>query len=143
MNLPIQQQVRQLFNLSVLTMVENGTTTLFWLDKWLNGKAIFEIAPDVVCLVDSRVSSTRTVAQAMDNWRWVRDIGSHLSLVGLQLYLKLWDVIGEVTLSQEAGRLVWRHTASGQFSSKSCSNAFFLGSISFEPWKRLWKTWAP
>jgi hypothetical protein len=55
------------FNLSVLTMVENGTNTLFWLDKWLNGNAIFDIAPDVVYLVDNRVSSTRTVAQAMDN----------------------------------------------------------------------------
>jgi hypothetical protein len=23
------------------------------------------------------------------------------------------------------------------------NKAFFLGSITFEPWKRLWKTWAP
>jgi hypothetical protein len=84
MNLPIQQQVRQFFNLSVFHVVGDGTSTLFWFDKWLNGKAIFDIAPEVVCLVDSRVSSTRTVAQALDNWRWVRDIGSHLSMVGLQ-----------------------------------------------------------
>jgi hypothetical protein len=40
MNLPIQQQVRQFFNLSVLTVVGDGTSTLFWLDKWLNGNAI-------------------------------------------------------------------------------------------------------
>jgi hypothetical protein len=38
---------------------------------------------------------------------------------------------------------VWIHSSSGQFSSKSCYKAFFLGSITFEPWKRLWKTWAP
>jgi hypothetical protein len=48
-----------------------------------------------------------------------------------------------VTLSQEADRHVWMQTASGQFSSKSCYRAFLMGSISFEPWKRLWKTWAP
>jgi hypothetical protein len=143
MNLPIQQQVRQFFNLSILTMVGDGTSTLFWLDKWLNGNAIQDIAPDVVCLVDNRVISTRTIAQAIDNWQWVSDIGSHLSLVGLQQYLKLWDVLGEVTLSQEADRHVWMHTASGQFSSRSCYRAFFMGSISFKPWKRLWKTWAP
>jgi hypothetical protein len=53
MNLPIQQQVRQFFNLLVLTLVGDGTNTLFWLDKWLNGNAIKDIAPDVVCLVDS------------------------------------------------------------------------------------------
>jgi hypothetical protein len=28
-------------------------------------------------------------------------------------------------------------------SSKSCYKASFIGSITFEPWKRLWKTWAP
>lgn len=110
MKLPIQQQVRRFFNVSVLHVVGDGTSTLFWFDKWLNEKAIFDISPEVVCLVD--------------NWHWIRNIGSHLSMVGLQQYLKLWDVIGHVTLSQEADRLVWRHTASGQFSSKSCYNAF-------------------
>jgi hypothetical protein len=49
MNLPIQQQVRQFFNLSVLHVVGDETNTLFRFDKWLNGKAIFDIAPEVVC----------------------------------------------------------------------------------------------
>lgn len=38
---------------------------------------------------------------------------------------------------------MWRHEASGQFYSKSCYRFLFAGSITFEPWKRLWKTWAP
>jgi hypothetical protein len=67
-------------------VVGDGTSTLFWLDKWLNGKAIHDIAPDVVCLVDSRVSSIRTIAQAMDNWQWVSDIGSHLWARLVQLF---------------------------------------------------------
>ena len=46
-------------------------------------------------------------------------------------------------LSQDADKHVWMHTSFEQFSSKSCYKAFFMGSISFEPWKRLWKTWAP
>jgi hypothetical protein len=45
MSLPIEQQVRQFFALSVLSMVGNGTNTIFWLDKWLNGNAIRDIAP--------------------------------------------------------------------------------------------------
>jgi hypothetical protein len=36
-----------------------------------------------------------------------------------------------------------RHEASGLFSSKSCYNVLFFGSTVFEPWERLWKTWAP
>jgi hypothetical protein len=48
-----------------------------------------------------------------------------------------------VHLSQDVDRHVWRHEASGLFSSKSCYNVLFLGSTAFEHWKRLWKTWAP
>lgn len=32
---------------------------------------------------------------------------------------------------------------SGSFSSKSAYRAFFNGSTTFEPWCRLWKSWAP
>jgi hypothetical protein len=46
-------------------------------------------------------------------------------------------------LSQEEDRHVWRHEASELFSSKSCYNVLLFGSTVFEPWKRLWKTWAP
>jgi hypothetical protein len=48
-----------------------------------------------------------------------------------------------VQLSQEEDRHVWRHEASGLFSSKSFYNVLLFGSTVFEPWKRLWKTWAP
>jgi hypothetical protein len=90
-----------------------------------------------------RAFSSRTVAQALDNWQWVSDIKCPLSLRGIHQYLLLWDTLRGVLLSQDADKRVWMHTSSGQFSSKSCYKAFFLGSISFEPWKRLWKTWAP
>jgi hypothetical protein len=48
-----------------------------------------------------------------------------------------------VQLSQEEDHHVWRHEASGLFTSKSCYNVLFFGSAVFEPWERLWKTWAP
>ena len=41
------------------------------------------------------------------------------------------------------GSHFWNLEANGTFSSKSCYRAFFVGSISFEPWRRLWKSWAP
>jgi hypothetical protein len=83
------------------------------------------------------------VAQAFENWQWVSDIETPLSLAGLQQYLLLWDTLGEVELTQDADEHVWNHETSGQFSSKSCYKVLFFGSTTFEPWKRLWKTWAP
>jgi hypothetical protein len=94
-------------------------------------------------MVGRRAFSSRTVVRALNNWQWVSDISGPLSLRGLQQYLLLWDTLGGVLLSQDTDKHVWMHSSSGQFSLKSCYKAFFMGSISFEPWKRLWKTWAP
>ena len=37
----------------------------------------------------------------------------------------------------------WRFESSGVFTTKSAYRAFFHGSINFEPWRQIWKTWAP
>jgi hypothetical protein len=109
----------------------------------LDGSCIQDFAPVVVANVGKQAISSRTVAHALENWQWVSDIETPLNLSGLQQYLHLWDALRGVVLTHEADRHMWIHSSSGQFSSKSCYKAFFMGSITFEPWKRLWKTWAP
>jgi hypothetical protein len=109
----------------------------------LDGSCIKDLAPAVVANVGERASSSRTVAHALENGQWVSDIETPLSLLGLHQYLQLLDVLRGVVLTQEVDRHMWIHTYSGQFSSKSCYKAFFMGLITFEPGKRLWKSWAP
>jgi hypothetical protein len=127
----------------VITRIGNGANTLFWSDKWLNGAGIRDIAPEVVAKVGKRSIHSRTVAQALENWQWVSDIRTPLSLAGLQQYLLLWDAVSEVELSEVPDQHRWRHAASGVLSSQSCYQILFTGSATFEPWKRLWKSWAP
>jgi hypothetical protein len=107
------------------------------------GCSIRDLAPEVVSKVAKRALISMTVDQALENRQWITHIKPPLSLVGIQQFLFLWDTLGEVQLSQEEDHHVWRHEASGLFSSKSCYNVLFFGSTVFEPWKRLWKTWAP
>jgi len=38
---------------------------------------------------------------------------------------------------------VWSLTSSGQYTAKSAYTALFNGAIAFEPFERIWKTWAP
>jgi hypothetical protein len=83
----VQRQVRQFFDLSVFTILGNRATTLFWSDRWIHGNTIQDIAPEVVGMVGRKAFSSRTVAQALDNWHWVSDIRGPLSLRGLQQYL--------------------------------------------------------
>jgi hypothetical protein len=87
--------------------------------------------------------ASKTVAQGMHNRSWIRDINSTLSLVGIQYYLLLWDTLGKVELNQEEDMHVWRHEALGLFFSKSHNNVLFMGSTTFELWKRLWYSWVP
>ena len=42
--------------------------------------------------------------------------------------------------NDQEDRHIWRFDASGCYSSKT---AYFNGLVTFEPWPRLWKSWAP
>jgi hypothetical protein len=112
--------------------VGNGANTLFWSDRWLEGRSVSEVAPEVYRKVHKKVMCSRTLAQALDNISWVRDFKPPLSLVGLQQYL-LCDMVNEVVLKDEDDIHSWRHETSGIYSAKSRYKAIFIGSISFEP----------
>jgi hypothetical protein len=83
------------------------------------------------------------LAQALGGQQWISDILTPLSWTGIQQFLLIWDAVSNIALTQEADIHTWLHTSSGHFSSRSCYRTFFMGAIIFEPWKRLWKSWAP
>lgn len=56
-------------------------------------------------------------------------------------YLELWDLLWNFNLSESDDHYSWRHSNNGIFSSKSAYRLFFYGSIPFEPWRRLCKSW--
>jgi hypothetical protein len=127
----------------VVTTVGNGTNTLFWSDRWLLGTSLEELAPNVHKTVPLRVRKSRTVTEALIDHSWVSDIRGALSWHGLMEYLELWDTIADFQLNTAEDHHSWKFESSGIFSSRSAYRAFFVGAIQFEPWKRLWKTWAP
>jgi hypothetical protein len=78
------------FNISTRMDVDDGNTALFWLDSWLGGRAISEIAPDLLALVPSRARKRRTVREALAERRWIADIQGALSTLALWQYVQLW-----------------------------------------------------
>ena len=40
-------------------------------------------------------------------------------------------------------RHIWRLSASGEYTAKSAYDALFEGALSFAPYERIWKSWAP
>ena len=135
LGLPIQvpRKTRTLFNVAVETIVGNGKSTKFWLDRWLQGRTLSELAPNLCKLIPKRAVKRRTVAQALDNRRWVADIRGALSVQVLREYLYIWDLVDGLVLQPEIpDQHRWKLTTLGLYRSKSAYNALFLGSTSGE-----------
>ena len=82
------------------------------------------------------------MAEALNNGEWPREIQGGLSWAGIREFLQLWDCLIEIVLTDPEDRHIWRLDASGSYSSKSVHKAYFFSAVTFEPWRRLWKTWA-
>jgi hypothetical protein len=52
-DLPIQVPsiARSFFSAVLMSEVGNGANTLFWVDKWINGKKVADIAPRLFCTI--------------------------------------------------------------------------------------------
>ncbi|GJN06758.1 hypothetical protein PR202_ga24514 [Eleusine coracana subsp. coracana] len=128
----------------MMTERGDGTTTLFWEDRWLHGKSIADLAPSLMPHVKRTATKTRTVQQALQGNQWLDDFGRGLVVLTIWEFLLLWNLIQEVQLTpgvQDEHR--WRFSSTGHFSSRSAYLSFFHGSTAFEPHKRLWSSWAP
>jgi len=143
LEVPVHPNTSAMFAISIVTTVGNGWNTLFWTDRWLHGCCLEDLAPNIFSCVPLKLRRTRTVFEAMQDHTWVRDIRSALGWRGLVEYLELWDNMAGFVLNTTDDIHHWKFEASGIYSTRSAYRNFFAGSITFEPWKRLWKSWAP
>nr|ABA97942.1 retrotransposon protein, putative, LINE subclass [Oryza sativa Japonica Group] len=142
LNIPVSQKERNLVTISMICLVGDGTSVLFWEDNWLEGSSIRSLAPAVYAAVPSRLRNRRTVAEALHDRRWVRDIAAALGIQAILEYLKLWEILRAIQLTAVPDSLIWRWESSGEYSSWSAYRALLSGRIHFE-YKPIWKSWAP
>ncbi|WVZ63074.1 hypothetical protein U9M48_012739 [Paspalum notatum var. saurae] len=133
-----------LFTAAVDTIVGNGRSTKFWTDRWVQGKTLAELAPNLFNTIPKKTVQRRTVSQALDNRRWVSDIKGALTVQVLSEYLLVSDLVDGVELQPDTpDQHLWKLSSSGVYSCKSAYDSMFTRTISFSPWKRIWKSWAP
>lgn len=126
--------VSALFDIAIETIVGDGTSTLFWTDKWLQGRSISDLAHNMSPLAPQCVLKLRTVCQALDHRRWVSNIKGALSVSALVEYPQLWELLELVILQHGVSdQHIWRLSGSSIYSSKLVYNSFFIGSTSFTP----------
>ena len=91
-----------------------------------------------------RIQKARTVADGLQNDRWIRDISGALTVQVLLDYLLIWDLTRDVTLRPGVtDRLLWKWTSDQTFSTALAYRSFFIGQYSIPGAKILAKTRAP
>jgi hypothetical protein len=144
--LPTQvlDQVKALFSVAMQTEVGDGKNTMFWTDRWLHGQRIEDIAPKLFATVPKRRINSRNVHDALTDRWWIADIQEALTVGVISEFLLLWDILYNFELQEGVDdNHFWRFAASRKYSAKEAYESLFLGSIGFEPFMRIWKTWAP
>jgi len=138
-----QHQVQSFFAMAVKTVIGNGKNTSFWTDGWLLDQSLKQTLPHLYSAVAVRARK-RTVFDAITDGRWISDIRGALSVQVLIEYVHLWELLSDVELQPEVEDLhIWKFTSSGLYSTKSAYEALFIGATQFDPWERIWKSWAP
>ena len=65
LEIPEHFNSKNLFANALLSQVGNGSNTLFWLDHWLHGKSLVDLAPDVVACVPNSLVLKRSMQSAL------------------------------------------------------------------------------
>ena len=149
-SLPVNSEssVTALFAASVIVQIGNGRRSFFWIDNWLEGRSIADLAPALWNVVRPHAKQQRTVTQGLHNNGWTQDISGALTVQVILDYLLVREVIREHNYAQlldegREDRIIWKRTADGHFSTASAYRAFFMGPHAVPGAKVLTKTRAP
>jgi hypothetical protein len=94
LSLPCHDEDRALFQASTKIKLRNGKKASFWHDKWLNGIALKDQAPN---LFKRTHFKSRTVAKELLNKNWIIAV-RRISSVELVEFIKLWSLLKNVCL---------------------------------------------
>lgn len=130
--------------MAFVSEVGNGKHTLFWTDHWIFGQRVVDLAPRLFEAIPIRRVKQCTVHEALTERSWVFYVKGALTVGVIVDFLHLWEVLYNFELEPDVEDVhIWRLSNSGQYSAKSTYEGFFLGSMLFRPYERIWKTWAP
>jgi hypothetical protein len=84
-------------------------TVQFWEDRWINGLAVRELAPQLYACIPKRRHKNRTIAAGLQDHSWARDIQGNLGVNEVGQYLKICRLLEHFQLSDQPDQLTgWR-----------------------------------
>jgi hypothetical protein len=145
LNLKTDSKVLDVFQSCVQFILGDGRSILFWKDRWIQGRSIYDLAPAVVEVVPTRRRNSRTASEALINNAWIAYIPSDLMSVEICIQcVQLWEVLDNVERNVNvADQVTWKGTESGVYTAKSTYNLLCQGRTLDGNHKQIWKTFAP
>jgi hypothetical protein len=89
MSLATDPQTKAFFRASTSFVLRDGTSFLFWTDPWFHNKCVGEFAPELLAVVSPRRRRQCTVAHALSNNDWIKDLTGPLTVPMLVQFLEL------------------------------------------------------
>ena len=131
----------KLFHAATRVQLGNGRRAAFWKSRWLHGDAPADLFP---VLFSHSKRKNRSVADALANDAWVRDVDHNMTQTVIAEYVQLWEKLQTITLSQsQTDSISWVSSADGQYSARSAYLLQFQGLPKCDVAITLWKTKAP
>jgi hypothetical protein len=126
MTLPCDEMDRALFHASTEISLGNDEKTLFWHDRWLQGKTPEEIAPNLFKFTHFK---NRMVAKELTNKNWIQSVQKISSGHQLRKIVNLWMLVPDTDLhGTEKDAIIWRWAPKGEYSTASAYKVQFQGS---------------
>ncbi|XP_047075931.1 uncharacterized protein LOC124685957 [Lolium rigidum] len=124
-----------------LLLVGDGQSVLFWRDRWIGGRSAADIAPGITLHISNRNKNARTIAQAMRENKWIRDISGTLATRGARVCVALWNAINSVhRQTGEPDKLSWPWNSSGTYTTSSTYRMLCQGRVRFELGTEIWSS---
>lgn len=139
--IPADNEDTHLFNAATRIELGNGHRASFWKSRWLQGEVPASLFP---ALFKHSTRKNRSVKEAMANNRWIADIDHNMTQEIIAEFVALWERLDSIVLSEDQeDRIVWLHTADGQYSAQSAYIMQFEGTTRCPTADLTWKTKAP
>jgi hypothetical protein len=95
----VHPKASAMFAASIKSVVGDGASTLFWTDRWIQGKSIVDLAPDLVVAVPRRLLKRRMVQEALCSGIWANDVRNNLSDRAFFQLICIWVTVQEFQLA--------------------------------------------
>jgi hypothetical protein len=139
----VPRMVTEIFEAATSSVVGDGASTFFWLDKWLPEGRLKDLAPRLFALIPKRLSRSRLVKDCLDGG-WLDDIPADLDALAIDQLLAVADRVEGLTVTVGVpDAFQWNWGVQQSYSAQSCYLGMFHGSIPMAGALQVWKSRAP